>query len=148
MDVEIAARPDDRPSRVRYQVLAVACVLALLTYINRLGFGVAASEIKRDLGLTDEQMGYLASAFLIAYGLFQVPGGLLGDRFGGRHILTILVATWSILTGAIALTPLLPTQTWLPLAVLIVLRFLFGAVQAGGFPALARVQADWIPLRN
>src|SRR5262245_53185804 len=98
MAPEIAVSPDDRPSRVRYQVLAVACVLALLTYINRLGFGVAASEIKRDLGLTDEQMGYLASAFLVAYGLFQVPGGLLGDRYGGRNALTILVLGWSLLS--------------------------------------------------
>jgi ACS family glucarate transporter-like MFS transporter len=53
--------------------------LALLTYLHRLGFVVANSEIKEDLGLTDEDMGYLASAFLVAYAGFQVPGGLLGD---------------------------------------------------------------------
>ena len=77
-------------TQVRYQVLAVACVLAVLTYINRLGFNVGAPEIKRDLGLNDQDMGYLASAFLIAYGLFQMPGGFLGDRLGGRHVLTVL----------------------------------------------------------
>jgi hypothetical protein len=85
---------------VRYKVLAIACVLAVLTYINRLGFGVAAPEIKKDLSLTDDQMGYLASVFLAAYGLCQVPGGLLGDRFGTRHLLTILVLAWSLLSGA------------------------------------------------
>ena len=39
---------------------------------------------------------------------FQVPGGLLGDRLGGRRVLTILVLGWSLLTGAVALAALLP----------------------------------------
>src|SRR5262245_16978818 len=89
-----------RPSRVRYQVLAVACSLAVLTYIHRLFFVAGNPYLKSDLHLNDEQMGYLAAAFLVAYGIFQVPGGLLGDRLGGRHLLTILVLGWSLLTGA------------------------------------------------
>ncbi len=76
-----------------------------------------------------------------------MPGGLLGDRFGGRHLLSILVLCWSLLTGAVALTVFLPTG-WLPFAFLLVVRFLFGALQAGGFPALARVLADWMPVRQ
>ena len=80
-----APSPLPPPTHVRYQVLAVACILAVLTYINRLGFGLAAPEIKDGLGLTNEQMGELGSAFLIAYGLFQMPGGRLGDRLGGRR---------------------------------------------------------------
>jgi sugar phosphate permease len=137
-----------RPSHVRYQVLAVACSLALLTYIHRLGFVAAASRIKIGLGLSDEYMGYLMSAFLVAYALFQMPGGLLGDSFGARHLLTFLVLGWSLLTGAVALVVYLPAGTLLPFAVLLVLRFLFGMFQAGGFPALARVVADWMPVRE
>src|SRR6516165_2906090 len=95
-------------THVRYQVLAVACSLALLTYVHRLGFVVGNNEIKSGLGLTKSQMGNLASAFLVAYALFQVPGGLLGDRWGGRHTLTILVFGWSFLTGAVALAAALP----------------------------------------
>jgi ACS family glucarate transporter-like MFS transporter len=154
--------PLTRPSRVRYQVLAVACVLAVLTYINRLGFGQAAPEIKGSLGLTDDQMGYLASAFLVAYGICQVPGGLLGDRIGGRHLLTVLVLGWSLLSGATALALFLPAHADLPvilLAVLpagaalpflflMVLRFLFGLFQAAEFPSLARVIADWMPVQE
>src|SRR5262249_36201086 len=81
-------------SRVRYQVLALACALAVVTYIHRLGFSVGAPAIKRSLGLDDAQVGYLMSAFLVAYGVFQVPGGLLSDRRGSRHVLTILVLGW------------------------------------------------------
>jgi sugar phosphate permease len=133
---------------VRYQVLAAACTLALLTYIHRLGFVVGNNEIESELGLNDEQMGYLASAFLVAYAVFQVPGGLLGDRLGGRHLLTILVLSWSLLTGAVALAVFLPPGTLLVFLVLIILRFFFGMGQAGGFPTLARVMADWMPVQE
>ncbi len=133
-------------SRVRYGVLALACALAVVTYIHRIGFSVGAPEIKRSLALDDAQVGYLMSAFLVAYGCFQVPGGLLGDRFGGRHVLTILVLGWSLLTGAVALTVLLPHVAALPFVFLLVLRFLFGVFQAGGFPTLGRVIADWMPV--
>jgi ACS family glucarate transporter-like MFS transporter len=137
-----------RPTGVRYLVLAAACSLAVLTYVQRQGFVAGTPSLKKDLGLDDEQMGYLASVWLVAYGLFQVPGGLLGDRLGGRLLLTLLVLTWSLLSGAVALAVLLPAGTWLPFAFLTVLRFLFGMFQAGGFPGLARVLADWMPQRQ
>jgi sugar phosphate permease len=136
------------PTRVRYQVLAAACSLAVLTYVLRQGFIAGTPYIKEALALNDEDIGYLAAVWLVAYGVFQVPGGLLGDRFGGRHLLTILVLGWSLLIGAVALTVFLPAAGWMPMAFLLVVRFLFGALQAGGFPALARVLADWMPARQ
>ncbi|MBI3822552.1 MAG: MFS transporter [Planctomycetes bacterium] len=135
-----------KSTKVRYQVLAAGCTLAVLTYVFRLGFTSAMAAIKRDLHLDNEQVGYLAAAFLVPYALFQVPGGLLGDRLGGRHLLTILVVGWSVLTAAVALVVLLPVDTIWPFALLLLLRFLFGMFQAGGFPVWARVIADWIPL--
>src|SRR5947209_4628539 len=86
------------PTHVRYVVLMVACSLAVLTYVQRQGLVAGTPYIKEDLSLHDEQMGYLAAAWLIAYGLFQVPCGLLGDRLGARHLLTFLVLGWSVLT--------------------------------------------------
>ena len=110
-ELDLAAdwgEPPSRASRVRYQVLGFACVLAVVTYIHRIGFAVGAPAIATDLRLDEAQVGYLMSAFLLAYGAFQIPGGLLGDRFGGRRVLTILVIAWSILTGAVAVAALLP----------------------------------------
>jgi MFS transporter, ACS family, glucarate transporter len=148
-DLDAAADPDTAPpaaSRVRYRVLAFACALAVVTYIQRIGFSVGAPEIKRGLGLDDAQVSYLMAAFLAAYGCFQVPGGLLGDRLGARRVLTTLVLGWSLLTAAVALAVLLPPAAGIPLAFLLANRFLFGLFQAGGFPALGRVVADWMPL--
>jgi sugar phosphate permease len=135
-----------RASRVRYQVLAFACALAVVTYIQRIGFAAGAPEIKRSLGLNDAQVGYLMAAFLFAYGAFQVPFGLLGDRVGGRRVLTGLVLAWSFLTAAVALAAFLPRVAALPFAFLLVARLLFGMFQAGGFPALGRIMADWMPM--
>src|SRR5204862_5069799 len=118
------------PTRVRYLVLAAACGLAVLTYVQRLGFSSGLPKIQGHLGLNNTQTSDLASAFLLAYGLFQVPGGLLGDRLGGRHLLTILVLGWSVLTGLVALAAIL-SPGWLPFVLLVALRFLFGMFQAG-----------------
>jgi sugar phosphate permease len=136
------------PTKVRYLVLAAACSLAVLTYIQRQGFVAGSPYIKEDLGLDDEQIGYLGAVWLVAYGLFQMPIGLLGDRLGPRHLLTILVLGWSVTVGVTALTANLPAGGWAPLACLIVLQFLFAMFQAGGFPVLARVIADWMPARQ
>jgi MFS transporter, ACS family, glucarate transporter len=135
-----------QPSRVRYEVLAVMCSLALLTYIHRIGFAVGAPVIGVSLRLSQTQIGYLMLAFQISYGLFQVPGGLLGDRLGGRRVLTSVVRGWSLTIGAMALAPLLPATMSLPFVYLLVLRFFFGMFQAGGFPTIGRVIADWMPI--
>src|SRR5262249_25881433 len=137
-----------RPTRVRYVVLAVACSLAVLTYVQRQGYVAATPYIGPDLKLDKEKIGYLAAIWLIAYGLFQVPAGLLGDRLGARHLLTLLVVCWSVTVAAISITAALPPGTWVTFGSLLALRFLFGMFQAGGFPGLARVIADWVPARQ
>jgi sugar phosphate permease len=133
---------------MRYVVLTAACSLAALTYIQRQGFVAASPFIKKDLDLSTEQMGYLAAVWLLAYGGFQVLGGFLGDRFGARRLLTILVLNWSLTSGAVALTLFCPAWGLSPFGLLLGLRFLFGLLQAGGFPVLARVLADWMPVRQ
>lgn len=135
-----------KPTWVRYQVLAVGCSLALLIYIQRQAFVRAVPKIQEDLGFSTEDAGLLASAFLVAYGLFQVPCGMIGDRLGARHLLTILVVGWSLLTGLTALVGVLPIDVKWQFTLLVGLRFVFGAFQAGGFPVWARVVADWMPV--
>jgi sugar phosphate permease len=144
----LAPTPDPGPggaTHVRYRVLAAGCALAVLTYIQRLGFTSGLPEIDRDFHLGTERLGYLSAVALVAYGAFQVPGGLLGDRLGARNLLTILVLSWSLLTGAVALTAFLPTVVVWQFSLLLLLRFLFAMFQAGGFPVWARVVADWMP---
>ncbi|HEX3727658.1 MAG TPA: MFS transporter, partial [Pirellulales bacterium] len=156
MSVIDAAASDDRsnpePSRrsdathVHYQVLAVGCSFTFLTYVHRQAFVGGTPEIQAALGLTTAQMGYISSTFLVAYGLFQVPCGLVGDRLGARNLLTILVLAWSAVTALTALAGVIPASVIGPFAVLVSARFLFGAFQSGAFPVWTRAMTDWIPL--
>src|SRR5262249_42768479 len=97
-----------RPTGGRHLVLAAVWSVAALTYVQRQAFSGGGNEIMRAFGLGDQGMGYFWAAFLIAYGLFQVPFGLLSDRWGARHLLSALVLGWSVTMAALALVPPLP----------------------------------------
>ena len=137
-----------RPTMVRYQVLTAACTVAVVAYIHRVGFSRALPAIQNDLSLSDFQTGVLAAVFSLAYGAFEIPCGLLGDRLGVRHLLTVLVLGWSLMTGFGALAVLLPNHWMLPFLFLILVRFLFGVFQAGAFPSLSRMMTDWMPIQS
>jgi sugar phosphate permease len=134
-----------RTTWVRYQVLGAACILAVITYIHRVGFATASAEFKTSLGVTDDQLGILGAAFMVSYGLFEIPWGFLGDRFGVRSALAAIILGGSILTACLALVAFLPPIMAVVFAFLFVLRFLFGAFQAGTFPSISRTTADWMP---
>ena len=113
---------DAPATRVRYVVLASACALAVVTYIHRVGFATASAELTADLGFNDRQVGYLMAAFLIAYGAFEIPWGRIGDRFGVRNPLAVIILGGSLLTGAVALVSWLPEVIAWQLGFLILLR--------------------------
>jgi ACS family glucarate transporter-like MFS transporter len=133
------------PTRIRYQVLAAACILAVITYIHRVGFATASAEFKNVLGLSDQHLGIMMAAFMIGYGLFEIPWGILGDRLGVRNILAAIILGGSMLTACLALVGFLPRNIWLIVGALVLLRFFFGAFQAGTFPSISRMTADWMP---
>src|SRR5947207_5064540 len=81
------AAPLETPTRQRYWVVALGCALAFITYIDRAAIGQAASSIATDLHLSPVQMGYVFSAFGIAYAAFEIPSGWLGDWIGPRKVL-------------------------------------------------------------
>jgi sugar phosphate permease len=134
-----------RPTWVRYQVLAAACTLAVITYIHRVGFSTASGEFRTSLGLEDSHVAAMMAAFMIGYGLFEIPWGFLSDRLGVRTVLAAIILGGSSLTACLALVGVLPPQMAVVFAFLVVLRFLFGAFQAGTFPAVGRMMADWMP---
>jgi sugar phosphate permease len=136
-----------RPTWVRYRVLGAACALAVIIYIHRVGFASADRGVREALDLDQRQWGALMSAFLLAYGAFEVPWGLVGDRFGSRHLLAALTLGWSLVTAALVLVAFVPVGGS-AFALLWGLRFVFGLFQAGAFPALSRLMADWMPTQE
>jgi len=143
-DMTEAARNPPQPSsrrsnatRVRFKVLAWMCSLSALTYVGRVAIIQVQDRIEFDLRLTPTRLAYAFSAFSLAYALFEVPSGWLGDKLGPRKILVRIVLFWiafTALTGA----------AWSLLS-LIVLRGFFGAGEAGAFPNIGRVSREWFP---
>src|SRR5207248_1106436 len=87
------------PTRVRLGVLFFICTLSVLTYLDRICIARVAPNIRRDLNITDTQMGLVFGAFALGYMLFEVPGGWLGDRWGSRRVLARIVIWWSVFTA-------------------------------------------------
>ena len=129
-----------RATRVRYWVIVFAVTLAVITYIDRVSLSFASLVIRHDLGLTSDQMGWAFGAFGLAYALFEMPGGFLGDWLGPRKVLLRIVIWWSCCTAATG-------STW-NLASLTTTQFLFGAGEAGCFPNLTKAFTTWLPKRE
>ena len=121
----------------RYRVTAFAISLAALAYVQRVAISQAAEGIQVDLHLGKAQLGLVFGAFGLSYALFEVPNGLLGDRYGVRRTLTRIVIAWSAFTA-------LTGAAW-NFTSLWVARFLFGAGEAGCFPNLTRMLSAWLP---
>ncbi|NNF32565.1 MAG: MFS transporter [Saprospiraceae bacterium] len=124
----------------RHWVTGGMFLLALLLYIDRVCISVAKDPIAGDLNLSDKAMGWVLSAFALGYALMQVPSGMMADRHGPRKVLTAIVTLWSALTAATGVA-------WNFMSMLVV-RFLFGAGEAGAFPGMARAIYSWMPLQE
>ena len=130
--------PEQKPTRVRYGVLAFLSLGCSSAYLTRHCISVANTTIQRELHFTTEQMGWILSMFMLGYLVCQVPGGWLGTRWGVRTALPFLSVVWSLLTAAITLV-----SSYLPM---VVLRVAFGGAQAGLVPNAALAVNHWIPL--
>ena len=124
----------------RYFMVVGTFLLALLLYVDRICISVAKDPIASTLALTDKQMGWVLAAFSLGYAFFQTPSGIFADKHGPRKVLTTIVTLWSAFT---ALTGL----AWNFVSLLVV-RFLFGAGEAGAFPGMSRAIYNWIPLKE
>ena len=125
------------PTRVRYAVLAFVAAMTFVLYLDRSCINQAAPYIKKELNLSDTDLGLIFGAFTISYALFEIPAGRWGDRFGSRRILTRIVLWWSAFTAL--------TGAGFGFGSLLVIRFLFGAGEAGALPNSARVLRQWFP---
>ena len=126
-----------RPTRTRFIVLAWLCAAAALAYVSRNAISVAESTVRRDLGLTKQQSGWVMSGFFLSYALFSIPAAQLGQRTGSRRALPFFAIVWSIATAATALVS--------GLVGFFATRIVQGVAQAGLFPTITVTIAKWFP---
>ncbi|MCA9135200.1 MAG: MFS transporter, partial [Planctomycetales bacterium] len=125
---------------MRWLILFSTFLLSVLLYVDRVCISVAKDAVVSDLQFSDTQIGWVFSAFALGYALFQTPGGWLADHLGPRRVLTLIVTAWSIFTGLTAAVG--------QFATMLMVRFLFGAAEAGAFPGMSRAVFSWIPMNE
>src|SRR5262245_5425878 len=159
MNLQTNVSLETRATNVRYVVLAWVCSLSMLTYIDRVCIKQVERDMSNDLGLSPQQFAWVFSAFGLAYALFEVPSGFLGDRYGPRRVLCRIVLWWSFFTALTGLvwqfsldSGYVLSMPWGPLplvfnslVLLVIVRFLFGAGEAGAYPNIARALRNWFP---
>jgi MFS transporter, ACS family, glucarate transporter len=146
--------PSASPTRVRYSILGLLCIMAMITYLDRAMNSRAQNEIMAAVGRPVVDFFWVLTAFQVAYAMFEVPTGYLGDRFGPRKTILRLVLLWSFFVGfnpVIGLVfpheiQVLGTTIFLAYLVLIFAEFMFGVGEAGAFPNITRALYNWFPL--
>ena len=123
--------------KYRHRVLGMLILLFAITYLDRVCISVAGPLMQADLGIGPVGWGWITGVFTLSYCLFEIPTGLLGDRWGPRRLLTRIVLWWSVFTS---LTGMVSN-----FYVLLLTRFCFGAGEAGVFPNSSIVVARWFP---
>jgi sugar phosphate permease len=121
----------------RHRVLGMLFLLSIITYVDRVCISVAGPRMQQELDISPERWGWVVGVFALAYAAFEIPTGSMGDRRGPRKVLTRIVVWWSAfttLTGAVS-----------NYAVLLVVRFLFGAGEAGAYPNSSATISRWFP---
>lgn len=112
-------------------------IVGVITFLDRINISVAGASIMEDLGLSGKQWGWILSAFILSYGLLQVPLGAWGDRAGQRKVLSFIVLWWSLFT--------ILTGFANGFIMLIIVRFLFGIGEAGAYPNMTGTVGRWFP---
>jgi ACS family glucarate transporter-like MFS transporter len=134
------------PGHVRWNILAVLVAMSFVAYVLRTNMSVAGESMMGELGLSQVELGMVLAAFAWGYALFQFPGGVFGDIFGPRRVLTWIAVCWGIANLAIGLVPGADLAgPGVLLVSLIALRFAMGVVQAPVFPVVAGTIRNWFP---
>jgi MFS transporter, ACS family, glucarate transporter len=133
----------NKAGRVRWSILAILFIVTTINYADRATISIAGPELKKLLGLSSVQMGYIFSAFAWSYVVAQLPGGWLLDRYGSKITYFFSIFLWSLFTLMMGWVGFFTGAS--AVAFLFVLRLLIGVAEAPSFPGNSRITSSWFP---
>jgi ACS family glucarate transporter-like MFS transporter len=131
--------------RVRWVLIVGIFALSSVAFLDRVNISIVSRYIVEEYHLTNIQLGYIFSAFVLGYALCQAPGGRVSDRYGPRRVITIATIWWAVCTS---LATVIPRSITGVVAAFVSVRFLLGVGESVFYPASNRVVAKWIPTQE
>jgi ACS family glucarate transporter-like MFS transporter len=131
--------------RVRWVLIFGIFALSSVAFLDRVNISIVSRFIVEEYHLTNIQLGYIFSAFVLGYALCQAPGGRVSDRYGPRRVITIATIWWGVCTS---LATVIPRSITGVVAIFVGVRFLLGVGESVTYPASNRVVAKWIPTQE
>lgn len=138
----------ERPTRIRLSILFLLCLLAMITYLDRAMYGSAKGDMMAALGQPEKNFYLVLVFFQVAYAIFEIPTGWMGDTFGPRKTLIRIVLWWSLFVALTACAgSIFPLAEWgvAAFAIFLVIQFCFGMGEAGAFPNISKAIYNWFP---
>lgn len=132
-------------SKVRLGLIFLLFLISAIAFLDRTNISVAGVEMRQEYGIDQVRLGWVFSAFLIGYALFQVPAGWLAARFGPRRVLTAALIWWGIFS---AMTALVPPGARHALLMLFFVRLALGVGESVVYPSGNQLLARWIPIQE
>jgi len=124
----------------RWLMLGVSWLVFFVAFLDRVNLSVAMPFMAKEFELAPEQVGFILSAFFITYTIFQIPGGILGDKIGPKKVMTFALVWWSIMTVVTGLTR--------NFSQLYMVRVLFGVGEGVHPPCAFKLNSNWFPNRE
>lgn len=125
-------------TRYRWTVILFTFIAIVITYLDRSALSYAITPLEKTFNLTNTDFGIIAAAFGVGYLIMTIVGGVLVDRYGAREIWSISAILWSLACASIGFAT---GFSWL-----LISRLALGLMEGPSFPALTRVNADWLPV--
>ena len=129
-----------RAPRRRWRIAWLLGLGVLVNYFDRVNLSVSQASLATEFGISAIAFGYLSGAYNWTYALFQLPIGVLLDKFGVRRVGRVGAFLWSVASFGAAITP--------NLGGLFAARLLLGVGEAPTFPANAKAIGHWFPARE
>jgi sugar phosphate permease len=126
--------------KYRYTALFALFMVWIVSYMDRMAMATAIPYIAKEFSLTPVAMGVVMSAFFVGYATFQIPGGILADRFGPRKVLSGAILWWSAFTFLTGTVASLFSMIWI--------RVLFGIGEGIAPAATWKACANWSPAKE
>jgi len=124
-------------AKVSRRLLPFVLLLYIVAWLDRVNIGIAALQMKPDLGLSNTVFGFGAGVFFVSYAAFELPSNLILARVGARLWIARIMITWGVLSIAMLFVRG-------PLS-FYALRFLLGVAEAGFLPGIIYYLGDWYP---